>query len=66
MIVCICNQVSESRVRQAVTEGHQTVEALSSCLGVGTGCGCCLDYTRELLDSDNAAAEFDDALPVPA
>ena len=63
MIVCVCNRVSESQVREALRDGHKSVESLSECLGVGTGCGSCLEYAQELIENrvDHAAPS-----PMPA
>lgn len=67
MIVCVCKQVSESQVREALNEGHASVEALRRCLGVGTGCGACLDYTEELVaDRQHCCVGPDAALALPA
>ena len=50
MYVCICKQVSDSKVLEAYEQGHKDLDALTSQLGLGTGCGACRNYTRELLD----------------
>jgi bacterioferritin-associated ferredoxin len=49
MYVCICNAVSERRIRQAVASGDTTFEALREDLGVATCCGCCEEEVREIL-----------------
>jgi|AACY02.3.fsa_nt_gi Bacterioferritin-associated ferredoxin len=55
MLVCICNAVSESRIREAIREGAATLEALQSQLAVGTCCGKCTDDTCALLTEETVA-----------
>lgn len=54
MIVCVCNNVSDKKIRQAVKEGATTLFALRAQLGVGTCCGkchsCAKGVLREALD----------------
>lgn len=50
MYVCLCQAVKESEVRRAIAAGAEDVEALGEKLGVGTGCGCCLEYAQALVD----------------
>jgi bacterioferritin-associated ferredoxin len=51
MYLCICKPVSDTQIRQAVTQGARTVDDVRARLGVGTECGKCLDSIRELLDA---------------
>jgi bacterioferritin-associated ferredoxin len=55
MLVCICNAVSESRIREAIREGAATLEALQTRLAVGTCCGKCTDDTCALLAEETVA-----------
>ncbi len=49
-MICACHQVSEKAVTEAIARGGiDSVEALGRMLGVGTGCGGCLDEVRALL-----------------
>ncbi|NNF46302.1 MAG: (2Fe-2S)-binding protein [Desulfofustis sp.] len=57
MFVCICKQVTESQVQAAIRDGHESVESLGECLGVGTGCGSCVEYTRDYLNDDPARGD---------
>lgn len=50
MYVCICNGVTESRIRQAVADGDTTFEALQEHLDVSTCCGCCEEEVRAVLN----------------
>lgn len=66
MIVCVCNNVSERKIRQAVDSGLTSMSALRQELAVATCCGKCHDCAkgilRECLDAAKRppqhAAEF--------
>jgi len=49
MIVCVCNNISDREIRQAVDLGITSVAGLRKELGVGTMCGTCVSYAREVL-----------------
>lgn len=50
MFICLCNGVSEASIRDAVAGGARTLQDLSACLGVATGCGGCALLVEEILD----------------
>jgi len=50
MIVCVCNRITESEVREAARCGSTTPEKAYACFGCDVQCGCCLDYAQELID----------------
>lgn len=49
MIVCVCNNISDREIRQAVDMGISSMPELYRELGVGTCCGKCVSYAREVL-----------------
>ena len=49
MIVCICNNVSDREIRQAVDLGVSSMAELSNDLGVATCCGQCADCAKKVL-----------------
>lgn len=49
MYVCLCSDLTEDDVREAIRDGHDTVEALQDEINVATGCASCLGYVRKLL-----------------
>jgi len=51
MIICMCNNVSETDIINELKKDKTIVEALSAC-GVGLCCGCCLQTIKELFDVD--------------
>lgn len=55
MIVCICNRITESEVREAARAGASTPETAYACLGCDVQCGCCLDYAQEVIDAERGS-----------
>jgi bacterioferritin-associated ferredoxin len=49
MIVCVCNNVSEKKLRQAVEAGMTTMADLRNKLEVGTCCGKCASCAKRIL-----------------
>jgi len=49
MIVCICNNISECKIRQAVDEGLTSMPQLRDGLNVGTCCGKCHPHAKQVL-----------------
>ena len=54
MIVCVCNRLTESEVRNAARAGASTPEAAYARLGCEPQCGCCLDYVHEIIEEEHA------------
>jgi bacterioferritin-associated ferredoxin len=55
MIVCVCNNISDREIRQAVDLGLSSMDELSRDLGVATCCGQCADCALQVLDQHLAA-----------
>lgn len=55
MIVCVCNNVSDRKIRQAVDSGMSSMSELRTNLGIATCCGkchaCAKSILRECLDN---------------
>jgi bacterioferritin-associated ferredoxin len=49
MIVCVCNNISDREIRQAVDLGVSSIDELRRDLGVATCCGKCATYAEEVL-----------------
>lgn len=49
MIVCVCNNVSDRKIRQAVASGLTSMSALRQELDVATCCGKCHGCAKEIL-----------------
>jgi bacterioferritin-associated ferredoxin len=52
MIVCVCNAITESEVREAARKGCRTPEAAYASYDCELQCGCCLDYAQEIIDEE--------------
>ena len=51
MYVCICNAVTDSAIRAAVSEGARSLRDLSAQTGCSTQCGRCVQVAREVMDA---------------
>jgi len=49
MIVCVCNNISEGKIHQAVNAGMTSMSELRKELGVGTSCGKCHTCAKHVL-----------------
>lgn len=49
MIVCVCYNVSEKKIRQAVDSGVTSMPQLREQLGVGSCCGKCNSCAKTVL-----------------
>jgi bacterioferritin-associated ferredoxin len=49
MIVCICNNVSDRKIRQAVDAGMTSMAELRDHLDIGTCCGKCHPSAKRIL-----------------
>ena len=49
MIVCICRNVSEARLKAAIKQGINSLPLLRTHLDVGTCCGRCHECTKQIL-----------------
>jgi bacterioferritin-associated ferredoxin len=52
MIVCSCNRLTETEVRQAARAGAASTENAYAKLGCEVQCGCCVDYAQEIIDGE--------------
>lgn len=55
MIVCVCNNISDREIRQAMELGLTSMEELRRDLGVATCCGQCFSCAEEILNEHLAA-----------
>jgi bacterioferritin-associated ferredoxin len=49
MYVCICKAVSDKQIRKAAESGVKDLRGLQRELGVGSGCGSCVEAAAALL-----------------
>lgn len=50
MIVCVCNNISDREIRQAVDLGLSSMAELRRDLGVATCCGKCVGCAKQVLN----------------
>ncbi|MYN26587.1 (2Fe-2S)-binding protein [Duganella levis] len=55
MIVCVCNNISDREIRQAMELGITSMDELRDALGVATCCGQCFSCAEEILTEQLAA-----------
>ena len=55
MYICICKQVSDSHVLEAWEAGHRDLDAVAEQTGLGSCCGSCRSYARDMLDEMSSA-----------
>ena len=58
MIVCVCNNISDREIRQAVELGVASMDELQRDLGVATCCGKCESCAREVLSTHIEARQM--------
>ncbi len=56
MIVCLCQGVSETKVRAAIDAGAQTRREVTAACRAGAGCGGCHPTIRNLIRERRAQA----------
>ena len=68
MIVCVCHNVSDHKIRQAVDEGMVSLAELRSHLQVGTCCGKCHACAKQVIRERLAAqpVAFSRQIPIAA
>ncbi len=50
MYVCVCKGIKATQIQEAMVRGCTSVEALSAELGLGMGCGTCLEFAQQFID----------------
>ena len=50
MFVCLCNQITDRQISNAIAGGATTIDALKDELGVGSNCGGCLSFATSQLN----------------
>ncbi|MBN9534119.1 MAG: (2Fe-2S)-binding protein [Alphaproteobacteria bacterium] len=61
MIVCVCNRLKESSVRNAARAGAASADEVYTHCGVERNCGRCQDEIELILDEEQAPAGMEKA-----
>jgi bacterioferritin-associated ferredoxin len=56
MYICLCNAITERQVRECARSGACSVDELTAKLGVGSGCGRCIECAVDVLREMHAAS----------
>lgn len=59
MIICVCKNVNSHQLKECLQRG-MSLEDISEEMGLGTGCGRCLEYACSIAEKEAGlvAAEF--------
>ena len=66
MYVCICNAITDHKIKEAVASGANSLTDLKDQLGVATCCGCCADLATSFLTANagNAHTQMHSSIAV--
>ena len=64
MYVCICNAITEQQILDARQQGFNTISEITQSLGVGAGCGKCLEKAEDLLMENTGVQHFNPNLNI--
>jgi bacterioferritin-associated ferredoxin len=63
MIVCLCNNVSDREIRQALDLGLSTMAELRRDLRVAADCGACVDCAKRVLSAHQGSKAIRESVP---
>ncbi len=49
MYVCICHAITDKQIRDEVYQGAKCLKSLQKNLPVGSGCGTCVCFAKEVI-----------------
>ncbi|MGD2132719.1 MAG: (2Fe-2S)-binding protein [Maricaulaceae bacterium] len=55
MIVCVCRNLNQAKVLEAIEAGVDRAHAVHRHCGTKADCGCCLDSIKDMIDGAAAA-----------
>lgn len=57
MYICLCNAVTDSQIKSAIEEGHESLRSLKRELCIGKQCGKCIPDVMNILSESIASQE---------
>jgi len=45
----VCKQITEKQIKQAISNGASSIEAIRETLGAASECGSCLDCVKDII-----------------
>ena len=64
MYVCICHGIKEKDIKEAVSDGAQSVRDIKNSLNVGSQCGKCICYAVKVIQETKAELNYELAIAV--
>ena len=58
MYICICKNVTEKQVSNAVSNGACSMKEICTQLGIASGCGKCCKHAKEVFDRSMRSARL--------
>lgn len=52
MIICVCNNINEKKIRHEVRCGRKSVKEIQKCSALGKDCGLCINYANEVVNNE--------------
>ncbi len=52
MIICICKNVNSRQLKECLARG-MSLEDISEEMGLGTGCGNCLEFACHMIENES-------------
>lgn len=52
MVLCLCKNVSDQMVREAILKGAASLKEIRQINGIGSGCGECLTYVQNFVKKE--------------
>ena len=49
MIICLCNNISEKEIDEAISRGSSKAADVYEALGCKPQCGSCMDYIKNMI-----------------
>ena len=53
MIICLCKNVNSQQLKECLQRG-MSLDDISEEMGLGTGCGGCLEYACNMIERESA------------
>lgn len=58
MYICICNAITDKQILDAQAKDCHSIDEITKSLGVGNGCGRCIEKAEDLIIKNAAVQQF--------
>ena len=52
MIICVCNNINEKKLRSDVRCGKKSLKEIQNCSSLGKKCGLCINYANDIINNE--------------